>query len=60
MEGGGVDCGDAAGEWLNKFLGKEGLCLAYAAPGLKRRNLKEDDRIGPILSTDDEVSSWMQ
>lgn len=54
----GTDCGDEAGQWLSRFLGREGLRLYSAARGIDKMNLKDTDIMGPIelVAREDEVA----
>lgn len=33
----GLDCGDAAGQWISKYLGKPGCRIVFCSPDLERR-----------------------
>lgn len=50
----GLDCGDAAGQWLSKFLGKEGLRLLHAEQVSDGLSLKDCRLTGPLATSEND------
>ncbi|CAH1263229.1 MARC1 [Branchiostoma lanceolatum] len=55
MIGHALDCGPLAGQWLDKFFGKQGYSMVMAKPGGQKRHPVNSRRYKEVARADDKV-----